>query len=215
MTDQSGRLFVVVGPSGVGKDSLLEFARSRFAGAKDIRFVRRTITRPADSGGEIHDAIAENEFSELERNGGFAVSWNAHGLSYGIPVGVRDFVDAGGIAVVNGSRHALPHFTSAFANLIVVSITAEPEVLAARLRKRGRENDSEIERRLNRGDMSNFGSAEVVAIDNSGPLDVAGSQLVALIETARSQTCGTSNPGAEQPRDSSFERFLNNSGSFR
>jgi ribose 1,5-bisphosphokinase len=208
MTGRSGRLIAVVGPSGVGKDSLLEFARNRLAGAQQIRFVRRTITRPAGSGGETHDAMAEDEFRELERKGGFAVSWHAHGLSYGIPVAVKDFVDAGGVAVANGSRHAMARFASAFTKLTVVSITAKPEVLAARLRKRGRESDVEIERRLNRGDTPFPGFGEVIAIDNSGSLEVAGNQLVAVIEAARSQTGAASNSDAGHPPESSFKRFL-------
>ncbi len=209
-----GRLFVVVGPSGVGKDSLIEFARSRLASTGHIRFVRRIITRPADSGGETHDAMSEEAFVQLEQHGSFAVSWQAHGLRYGIPAAVKHFIDQGGIAVANGSRHALPYFAAAFPNLTVVSITADPEILTMRLRLRGRESEADIQKRLNRidTDYSKFG--DVITIDNSGPLDLAGNRLVAVINAPGSPSRAASNVKTAHQAEGAFERHLGSSWPF-
>ena len=49
-----GILFFVVGPSGAGKDSLIEGARSI---GEPFVFARRVITRPAGSAGEDHDEL--------------------------------------------------------------------------------------------------------------------------------------------------------------
>ena len=74
-------LVLVVGPSGAGKDSLLNAARAAFADDPRIHFVRRVITRPADPGGEDHEPVNEAGFAARS----FALSWSAHGLSDGIP----------------------------------------------------------------------------------------------------------------------------------
>ncbi|EKF61256.1 MAG: phosphonate metabolism protein/1,5-bisphosphokinase (PRPP-forming) PhnN [Agrobacterium albertimagni] len=178
----TGTLVVVVGPSGVGKDSLMDIARRHFAGRKDVRFVRRAITRPEDAGGEDHDAINRDTFDRLARSGAFAVSWEAHGLCYGIPVDVRSDLAQGRTLIVNGSRSALASVHAAFPNLVVVNVTARADVVAKRLAARGRETATEIEARLNRTTEPLPEDLKMVTIDNSGDLELAGGKLVQLIE---------------------------------
>ncbi|MGO8557602.1 phosphonate metabolism protein/1,5-bisphosphokinase (PRPP-forming) PhnN, partial [Rhizobium ruizarguesonis] len=45
-------MVVVVGPSGAGKETLMNLAARRFKGRDDVNFVRRVITRHRDAGGE-------------------------------------------------------------------------------------------------------------------------------------------------------------------
>ena len=85
MNMNRGRLIAVVGPSGVGKDSVMA---GLIAARPDMRLVRRTITRAPDLGGEDYDAVTPEAFAEAARNGAFCVHWSAHGLSYGIPADV-------------------------------------------------------------------------------------------------------------------------------
>lgn len=177
-----GTVIAVVGPSGVGKDSLMDIARQHFSDRKDVRFVRRTITRPADSIGEDHLAVTPEAFEMLARSGAFAVYWNAHGLGYGIPAHVYDDLAAGHVVIANGSRSALDAFRAAFPRLLVVNVTARPEVLARRLAARGRETAADIEARLARATEPLPRDLNVVNIDNSGDLSTAGDALVALVE---------------------------------
>jgi ribose 1,5-bisphosphokinase len=59
-------IFAVVGPSGAGKDLLIQGA---LAARPDLRLVRRVITRPADSGAEDHEAATEDAVSCPSREG--------------------------------------------------------------------------------------------------------------------------------------------------
>ena len=173
-----GCMVAVVGPSGAGKDTLMAHAAYFFKGRDDVVFVRRVITRDAAAGGEDHDGVCEEEFEALEKTGRFAVSWAAHGLRYGIPAETRDAVSAGRLVIANGSRSALPKFKAAYPSLLVINVTASPDVLAARLAARGRETREEILRRLERSSLSVSGDYRVVTIDNSGSVETAGRALI-------------------------------------
>ncbi len=176
-----GALIVVVGPSGAGKDSLIDHARRHFATDATILFVRRVVTRAADAQAEDHDALTPADFADAEADGRFAVTWEAHGLRYGLPRTARDHVERGGIAIANGSRAALPAIRDSFGRIVVVRVNARPEVLSARLAGRGRETREEIERRLLRVLPPLADCGETVDIDNSGDLADAGAALVSAI----------------------------------
>lgn len=142
-------LVLVVGPSGAGKDTLLDAARARLATDGRFHFVRRAITRPADAGGEAHEALTPAEFTKRQAAGGFALYWQAHGLSYGIAADIVDELAHGRVVIANVSRSVIQQAASRFP-ACVIEITAPPDILAARLGQRGRENDADIAARLAR-----------------------------------------------------------------
>ena len=179
---QRGLMIAIVGPSGVGKDSLINAARARYRDDSRIGFVRRVITRPADDAAEDHVPATAADFDRLKHAGRFAVCWDAHGLSYGISVETLDEIAAGRTLIANGSRAALRGFRAAFPALAVLEIIARPDVVAARLAARGREGAAEIERRLARDTGDWQPDCPHVRIDNSGSLHEAAERLCAAIE---------------------------------
>lgn len=164
-----GRFIAVVGPSGVGKDSLIDGLVAR---CTDLHRVRRVITRPADAGGEEFDAADVDAFHEMRARGAFCLSWGAHGLFYGIPERVRAQVAHGRDVIANLSRGVLAEAADQFTNLLVLNVTARPDILAARLAGRGRESAADIAQRLSRSVPLPPGLT-VVEIPNNGALDAA------------------------------------------
>jgi len=181
----TGRLVLVVGPSGVGKDSLLAAARTHFSDNPAVVFPRRVITRPADAGGENHIAVDDPTFDRLLREKGLALYWDAHGLSYGIPVSILSDLKRGAVVVVNTSRAIVDDVRTRFPGTVIVSITAAPGRVAERLALRGREAATEIARRLERADALSVAGPDVVEIDNSGDLAVAEAALIAALQSLR------------------------------
>lgn len=163
---QRGVLIAVVGPSGVGKDSLLSGAQERLP---RVQFMRRTITRQADAGGESHRAVTEDEFQVLLQQQTFLFHWQAHGLSYGIPIDAENLVRHGHTAVFNGSRHALAQQRVLRPELQVIWVTADPELRATRLAARGREDVADIRNRLAIADAEI--PADAVIVENNTTLE--------------------------------------------
>ncbi len=76
--------------------------------------------------------------------------WEAHGHCYALPRAIDDDIRAGRTVVANVSRTVVEAMRRAYADVVVVSITAPPEILAERLAARARGSDGQIEDRLGR-----------------------------------------------------------------
>ena len=142
-------LILVVGPSGAGKDTLLNGARVVLGDDPGVRFVRRVITRPGDLGEEEHESVTEQAFLVRQEAGDFALSWRAHGLHYGIPADISLDLARGRVVIANVSRAVVAEAAERFP-VAVVEITAPADVLARRLAARGREDAADVARRLSR-----------------------------------------------------------------
>ncbi len=165
---QPGRLFAVVGPSGVGKDSVMAaLARAR----PGLGIVRRVITRPVMPGAEDHETLNDTDFEMAVSAGAFCLHWQAHGLRYGVPAETVRKVEEGADLLVNLSRSALGQAVAIFPHVTILSVTARPETLASRLAGRGRETEADIARRLARRAPVFPAAARVVTLSNDGPLE--------------------------------------------
>ncbi|WP_324733891.1 phosphonate metabolism protein/1,5-bisphosphokinase (PRPP-forming) PhnN [Pseudomonas paeninsulae] len=180
----SGRLIYLMGPSGSGKDSLLNAARERLA-ERGCQIARRIITRSAEAVGEDAIGVTPAEFDQLEAKGAFALSWRANGLAYGISRQIDEWLKAGQDVLVNGSRGYLLQARRRFPELMGVLLTVDHAVLSRRLHARGRETSAQIEQRLARNgqfDSSAAAAAEGLhLLDNSSDLEHSVGKLLALV----------------------------------
>ena len=163
-----GRFIAVIGPSGVGKDSVME---AMVAGNPKIVLARRVITRPSEAGGEAFDGVSEAEFHRRADAEDFALHWPAHGLHYGIPRSVDGVLAQGNDVLANLSRAVLADAMTRFERFEVINLTASRGVLAARLAARGRETPDQISARLDRVALPLPAGLCVHAIDNSCTLE--------------------------------------------
>jgi len=178
-------LFYLMGPSGSGKDSLLRALRAR-AGSDDRLIVaHRYITRQADAN-EASVALTTEEFHRRVALGCMAMHWRSHGLHYGIGIEIEQWLARGMKVVVNGSREYLPQAVARYPKLSALHVRVSPEVLAARLRQRGRESEEAIARRLARATAPFDVPADcrIVEIDNSGALHSAAEAMAKAIGIA-------------------------------
>lgn len=189
----SGRLIYLMGPSGSGKDSLLNAARERLA-ERCCVIARRIITRSAEAVGEDAIGVSPAEFDQQEAAGAFALSWRANGLAYGIPRQIDDWLAAGQDVLVNGSRGHLAQARERYPELLAILLQVDEAALRQRLQARGRESAEQIEARLTRSrelqplprPSGERGEADSLwLLNNSGPLEQTVSQLLQLLSDAR------------------------------
>lgn len=185
---QAGTLVLVVGPSGAGKDSLLAAARQALASDPHYLFPSRDITRPADAGGEDHNAVTKAEFSMRRDAGDYALSWEANGHGYGVPISIHSALEGGQIVLCNVSRAVIDAARGRYPRMRVLWVTAPLMVLAQRIAGRGRETPDEVAARLSRASYAQPQGADVTIIDNSGSLEDSTAQFVGAIRAVAAQT---------------------------
>ncbi len=178
----AGALVLVVGPSGAGKDSVLRGARAALIEEPRIRFPPRVVTRAADET-EDNATMTEAEFAAADAAGAFLLVWRAHGLRYGIPAALGDYLRSGDLVVVNASRTVVTAARGAFARTHAVLVTAPLEIRAHRLRERGR--DPDFEARLARDVGHERDLQPDLVIDNSGSLAASVESLCGFLLSAR------------------------------
>lgn len=169
---KNGRLVLLVGPSGAGKDTVLAYAKTHLADYPSCVFVQRVITR-SPSPDEEHEPVSLAEFKQRR----FALSWSAHGLHYGIPLTIEADLAAGKTVIANVSRAVIPQARETY-NCLVIEVTAPVEVLARRLARRNRETEADIAERLVRAAMPIAADKTII---NDGLPEAAGAMFLAAL----------------------------------
>jgi ribose 1,5-bisphosphokinase len=175
-----GRLVLVVGPSGAGKDTLIEGARQECRGDPNIVFPQRVVTRPP-SDAESNELLAEPDFARAVAEGAFALWWDAHGHRYGIPICIDEDIRRGRTIVCNVSRTIIGTTRRRYAHVSVVLVTAPADVLQARLEARRRPSDGNVAARIQRSATIEPCSDADFVINNVGRPAVGVRRLVNAI----------------------------------
>ncbi len=186
-----GRLFYILGASGAGKDSLIQYVRQHIPDGAPIAYAHRYITRSADAGGENHIALSQREFALREKKGLFSMYWDSHQTRYGIGREIDLWMSQGLDVIVNGSRAYLEQAMSLYPRLFPIWIHVSPQTLRKRLIQRGRENGIEIKGRIEQAIRLDHIARNkgLEFIDNDRPLRESGSALIAILTKQTSTQC--------------------------
>lgn len=175
-------VFYLMGPSGSGKDALIQWAKQHFAADANLVFAHRYITRPIDLN-ENHIALTETEFLTRQNTGLFALYWHSHQLHYGIGIEIDTWLAQGHNVLINGSRAHLEQAKLRYSNLLPILIDVDSEILAERLYARGRESMQQIELRLARNQELNACNENIFVLHNNTTLNDSGQRLVDFLHS--------------------------------
>lgn len=172
MGNKMKKIILIVGASGVGKDSLIKSIKDKI----EANFVQRFITRKPDSN-ELNYYVDKKAFETLNEDNFFISTWNAHGNSYGIAYShIKD-----GLNIISISRSSIRDFESFYENVTTINITVPRDVLFERLKNRNRETSEEIEKRLNRS-YSKIMAKNLIDFDNSQSIEESSKKLIEILE---------------------------------
>jgi ribose 1,5-bisphosphokinase len=176
-----GTLFLIVGNSGSGKDSIISGVITKYpSNHKPLYAPKRFITRRA-SETENNFSVTIDQFEEMDEKGKFALKWQIYDLYYGIPIFIDNWLKNGHPVIINVSRTIIKEAREIYSNIRVIFVDVPFEITSKRIETRKRENPELLRKRIERArENQEFPEADFT-VDNSGELDDAINQLLDYI----------------------------------
>ncbi len=177
-------LFFLIGPAGVGKDTLLNKLKKKQYSSKQPLVAHRYITQAIKENDENHIEMSELDFNRRKEAGLFLFDWEYQGGSYGVGKEVLQWLESGEHVIVNGSRRYLSIAQKIYPELVPIWMTISEKVLRKRLIIRARETKQEREQRIEENhELERFKSDRCITITNDASMKKTIRQILALIET--------------------------------
>jgi ribose 1,5-bisphosphokinase PhnN len=122
--DERGLLVLLASAPARGDDLLIAAARRRYASDPRLEFPARLQTRSSELD-SAHIGVPRRVFRDIERNQGFAVSWQNADARHGLTNGALEALEAGRIVVVAVPPGAIETFKALWPNVEVVPFGSE------------------------------------------------------------------------------------------
>jgi len=171
------KIILIVGPSGVGKDTLINYLKKELDNNDDYNFINRYITRIPDEN-EKNYYLGEEAFRILNDQGFFVSSWYAHKNCYGIAK--NDILE--GINIISISRKHISDFEENYEHVTTVHVTLPKLMLLERLRLRKRESEAQIMQRIKRS-YEKIESKNLIEFENVKKIDKSAKAFLQIIKS--------------------------------
>ena len=193
-------LVIISGPSGVGKDTIIDEMRRREAeaGRDGDRHYVVTMTTRAPRDGEVHgidyNFVSRQEFLRIRADRGFLEANELYGNWYGTPrQQVRDALFAGKDVIlkidVQGAQIVKEQVTE---SLLIFIIPPTLETLISRLRARATETADELDVRQQNAaiELARQGDYDHVVVNETGKVGQTADRIESIIAAERAAHVG-------------------------
>lgn len=182
-----GRLFVVAGPGGVGKTSLVEAWR---AAEPDLGYTVSVTTREPRKKLENYEHVSEEEFLDRMRRGDFVQWINPYGEYFGtLHAPIREAIAAGRDMVFDYVPEGLLNLRRSYpAETVGIFVMApDMDTVRRRLEARGTEYAAEVEIRMQmaRQDLDFIDQHDYIVINDDFEDALARLRAIRMAERAR------------------------------
>jgi guanylate kinase len=151
MPQTKGRIFLIDGPSGTGKSTLLR--KLLDVPEYNLVYCKRVTTRsprPDDAGHSDYEFVSQERFSELAARHELAEYANfLFGMSYGLPrLPVEEVIESGRNALAITNLGTYEQVKAVWPDSVLILLISPVEEIEARLRARGSNTEEQIAERL-------------------------------------------------------------------
>lgn len=187
---RKGLLLVISGPAGAGKGTMKDMLLERDKGFHFSVSATTREPRPDEIDGIHYDFISEAEFNRRDAEGDFLETATVHGHLYGTPLKpVMRMLDDGEDMLFDIDTQGALKIMETIKDCVSVFVTAPTFAeIERRLRTRGTECESDLQRRLlnAHGEIEEMHRYRYVIVNDV--LEVAYRQLEAIISAERINT---------------------------
>jgi guanylate kinase len=177
------RVFVITGPSGVGKGTLIRGLMERMNGLELSVSATTRAPRPGEIDGVDYHFLSREEFDRRVARGDFVEHADYAGRSYGtLRTELEERVAAGVPVVLEIEVQGARQVRATMPEAVQVFIAPpSPEALRTRLIGRGTDDAEEVERRLKVAEQELAAQPEFGHVVVNDRLDDALNQLTAIV----------------------------------
>lgn len=187
----AGGLFIVCGPSGSGKNTLIEAVLERDPQCTTATTATTRAPRPGEVDGEDYFFYSQEEFERRVAQGDFVEWARVHGRCYGtLRNALKDRMATGKDVLLHIDVQGARSIRRSGLDAVTIFIKARSiEELETRLRKRGADSEDEIARRMQTARAELAAEEEFDYIVVNEDIETAVQELMAIIAAARRRRC--------------------------
>jgi guanylate kinase len=185
----SGRLFIVSAPSGTGKTTLVERLVRDMQGISMSRSYTSRPPRPGEADGVDYNFISRERFEAMIANGDLLEHAEVFGNWYGTGAAEtrRTLAGGGDVVLVIDVQGARKVRNASFEHVGIFVLPPSFEILEDRLRRRSKDSEVQIQRRLAVAQQEVAAVAEYEYVVINDDVDNAVARLRAIVEAERSR----------------------------
>ncbi len=187
-------LLVLSGPSGVGKDAVLDELARRGRHFHRVITCTTRVPRASERDGVDYYFVSDGEFDRLIEEGGLLEHAEVYGRRYGVPrEEVQRYLRSGNDVAVRTDVQGAASIARLMPEAVRIFL-APPSIeeLEQRLRSRGLDDEERIRDRLAaaRGEMARENEFEYVVVNAPGRLDATADEIERILDGERTRVHG-------------------------
>ena len=184
-------LVVISGPSGVGKDTILEGMRILRPDLHFVVTVTTRLQRHGEANGKDYRFVTKSVFEQMIENGELLEWANVYGNLYGVPKSeVQQYLNRGLDVMIKVDVQGAATIKSTIPEAVFIFV-APPSVgnLEERLKERKTESGADLELRIMAAqeEMSSLPMFDYVVVNQESLVELAISQIDSIIAAEKSR----------------------------